>query len=143
MTTSLILNSQRAARLVQYHAENQENPDLHEVISGLILATWGRAHQTGLRLEVLKAVNYVVLMRLIGLALDSSAPAEVRSIATDGVEQLKSAAAGDRYALRLIDTFERDPGSLDLPTPLEPPPGQPIGEDEDVAGFSVSQSHRQ
>jgi Met-zincin/Domain of unknown function (DUF5117) len=143
MTISLILNSQRAARLVQYHAENQENPDLREVILNLIQATWGRAHETGLRLEVIKAVNYVVVVRLIGLALDSSAPAEVRSIATDGVEQLKSAAAADRYVLRLIDTFERDPESLDLPSPLEPPPGQPIGEDEDVSGFSVSQSHRQ
>ena len=142
MTISLILNPERAARLVQYHAENQDNPDLREVISNLIQATWGRVHDTGLQLEVVRAVDYVVAMRLMSLALDLSAPAEVRSIATDGVEQLKGAASHDRYVFRLIDTFERDPESLELPKPAEPPPGQPIGDDEDVSGFSVSQSQR-
>jgi hypothetical protein len=142
MTISLILNPERAARLVQYHAENEDNPDLREVISNLIRASWGRVGDTGLRLEVVQTVDYVVATRLMSLALDSSAPAEVRSIATDGVEQLKSAASHDRYVLRLIDTFERDPTSLELPKPAEAPPGQPIGEDEDISPFSVWLSHR-
>jgi hypothetical protein len=136
LTVSLILNSQRAARLVQYHAQAAENPDLSEVIDTLIAATWHARRPAGLEREVGNTVNYVVLTRLLGLATDSSASAEVRAVATAKIEELRAylkAQRPDRYALDLIARFQTDPTKLELPKPVEPPPGQPIGTEDDFA----------
>jgi hypothetical protein len=131
MSVSLILNPQRAARLVQYHAENAANPGLDEVIQTLLAATWHAKLRTGLESEVAKTVNYVVLTRLIGLAVNESAPPQVRSISTAAVARLK-ATTTDAFALDLIAKFERNPKDLALPKLAEPPPGQPIGDDYDA-----------
>src|SRR5581483_2218026 len=131
LTVSLILNPQRAARLVQYHAEIAASPGLDEVIQTLVGATWHGRARTGLEAQVARTVNYVVLTRLVGLAADESAPPQVRSIAIAAVERLKSSTT-DAFALELIGKFERNPKELSLPKLAEAPPGQPIGEDYNV-----------
>lgn len=141
MTVGLLLNSQRAARLVQYHAQAPDCPSLGEVIDSLLAATWRSKERTGLEHEIAHTINYVVLARLLALATDETASMEVRSIATDKVNSLKSylttahPAPDLRFALDWITTFQRDPKSLQLPQPLEPPAGQPIG-DEDSWPFT-------
>ncbi len=127
LTVSLILNPQRAARLVQYHSENPANPGLDEVIQTLVNATWRAKPRAGLEAEVAKTVNYVVLTRLIGLAVDESAPPQVRSTAISAIEHLKP-STNDAFATSLIDKFEKNPKDLVLPKLAEPPPGQPIGD---------------
>ncbi len=132
LTVGLMLNPQRAARLVEYHARQTENPGLDEVIDTLLAATWQKPYGPGLDGQVAHRVNSVVLIRLMSLALDGTAPPSVRSIATRALEKVKAAAStgnGDAFAIHLIETFQRTPEKLDLPKPLEPPPGQPIGED--------------
>jgi hypothetical protein len=131
LTVSLILNPQRAARLVQYHAENGANPGLDEVIQALIGATWRAQPHAGLQAEVAKTIDYVVLTRLIGLAVDESAPPQVRGIASAAVERLKPNVT-DAFAVELIGKFERNPKELTLPKLAEAPPGQPIGSDDDA-----------
>ncbi len=131
MTVSLILNPQRAARLVQYHAENSANPGLDEVIQSLVTATWRAKPRMGLEAEVAKTVNYVVLTRLIALAVDESATPQVRSIASSAIARLKTSTT-DAFALDLIAKFERNPKELALPKLAEAPAGQPIGSDYDV-----------
>ena len=102
-------------------------------------ATWRAADRKGLEREIAHTVDYVVLTRLMGLALDNSAPAEVRSIATDKVNELKEYLTGShpeadlKYALALIATFQSNPERLELPQPAEIPPGQPLGDDEDLS----------
>ncbi len=137
LTVSLILNAQRAARLVQYHSQNRDNPGLDEVINTLLNATLRAKDPAGMERQIAHAVDYVVVIRLIGLALDPSAPAEVRSIATAKVNELKydlttsGLSVALNYAMDLIATFQRDPEELELPKPVEAPPGQPLGEDYD------------
>ncbi len=144
LTASLVLNSRRAARLVQYHARNHDNPGLREVIDAVMTATWHAEDRKGLEREIAHTVDYVVLARLMELALDNSAPAEVRSIATDKVDELKRFLTSSppepdlKYALDLIARFQSDPGSLELPPPAALPPGQPIGDDEDLSPFRAS-----
>lgn len=141
LTASLILNPQRAARLVQYHARNDDNPGLREVVDALLSVTWREPDRKGLEREVAHTIDYVVLARLMSLALDASAPAEVRSIATDKVEELKQyltsshLEADQKYALTLIATFQSSPDRLELPPAAEIPPGQPLGDDEDLSPF--------
>ncbi|MBV8830863.1 MAG: zinc-dependent metalloprotease [Acidobacteriaceae bacterium] len=127
LTVGLMLNPQRAARLVEYHARQNDNPGLEEVVDTLLAATWEKPVPPGLDGQVARRVNSVVLIHLIGLALDGSAPPAVRSVALSAIEKIKGSA--DPYSLHLIETFEKTPDQLELPKPLEPPPGQPIGED--------------
>lgn len=134
LTISLILNPERAARLVQYHAEDANNPGLHEVIDTLLAATWRKPDGAGLNGEVARIVKRAVLVQLLALAVDNSASTEVRGIATSEVASVKAALSShpDAYSAQLIQAFERDPKQLSLPKLAEPPPGQPIGDDEAV-----------
>jgi hypothetical protein len=143
LTVGLILNPERAARLVQYHAQSADNPGLDEVITKLIAATWGASTPAGLGSEVVRTTRFVVVQHLMALASDPSAPAQVRAIATSHLDDVKRQAttlaqssdaetkAQGRYTLLLIEKFGRDPKSLDLPKTVDAPPGQPIGDDED------------
>jgi len=131
MTVNLLLNPQRAARLIQYHAEKAENPSLSEVIQTLLAATWYAKPRTGLEAEVAETVNYVVLTRLLGLAADESATVQVRSTATSFISGLKG-KPGYWLADDMIAKFERNPKEFVLPKLAEPPPGQPIGDDYDA-----------
>lgn len=129
----LILNPQRAARLVQYHAQNETNPGVAEVFAALLKSTWQRPDPAGLSGEVARITKHVVLIRLLGLAADPTASTEVRSLAIAAIANLKAtlrAGRPDPYAAQLIAAFERDPKQLQLPKLEEPPPGQPIGDEE-------------
>jgi hypothetical protein len=130
LTIGLILNPERAARLVEYHARDAANPGLEEVIETLVRATWGPQSHAGLQKEVAAMVRTVALQRLIGLALDPSASIEVRSIAKGEVTKLRGLFSNDVYASGIVTRFENDPKQLELAKPLEAPPGQPIGSDD-------------
>jgi hypothetical protein len=131
LTIGLILNPQRAARLVEYHSRDAANPGLEEVIDTLIHATWSSSGKaTGLQKEVAAMVKTVALERLIGLAVDPTASVEVRAISKAEISKLKSLFSSDAYAAGLVARFEDDPKELALPKPLEAPPGQPIGSDD-------------
>ena len=130
LTIGLILNPQRAARLVEYHARDASNPGLEEVIETLIRTTWSPVLKPGLQKEVASVVKITALERLLGLAMDPTASVEVRSIAKVEVTKLKTLFSGDAYAAGLVSRFEDDPKELELPKPVEAPPGQPIGSDE-------------
>lgn len=141
LTARLMFNPERAARLEEYHARDSQNPGLGEVIDAVMAATWQAAERNGLERDVAHAIDFVVLTRLIELALDTSAPPQVRSIASQRISLLKQALIGRpneelAYALTLINTFETRPDQLELPKAAEMPPGQPIGDEEDFSSFA-------
>jgi hypothetical protein len=140
MTINLLLNSERAARLVQYHAEDTSEPSLTEVIDKLIAATWKAPDAPGLTGEVQRAIDMVALYRLMTLAANESAPGEVRAIAFSRLSQLRDwnpAATANpemialhRFAVAEIKHFETNPREIGVPRPPAAPPGMPIGEDD-------------
>jgi hypothetical protein len=130
LTCGLILNPQRAARLVEYHARDSANPGLQEVINTLIRATWDSAPHTGLQQEVAQMVRIVVVEKLLELATNPNSSVMVRSIVSTEIQQQKGLFK-DPYAASLVAKFEDDPKELSLPKSVEPPPGQPIGSDEE------------
>jgi hypothetical protein len=87
--------------------------------------------------EVARIAKHVVLVHLIALATDDSASTEVRNVAIAEITKVKSELTNhpDAYAARLIERFEREPNAIELPKIEEPPPGQPIGEDYNLAPF--------
>jgi len=121
----LLLHPERAARLVEYHARDAKLPSLDETLDKILAATLRAPAAVGLQREVQYAVNRVVLTHLMNLAVDESAPARVRDIALAKVESLDRARTPES---RLITKFFENPKEFRLPKPLDPPPGQPIGE---------------
>jgi hypothetical protein len=141
-----LFNPERAARLIEFHARDAANPGLEEVLGALLRVTWEQPHDTGYAAEVARTVDDVVLYDLMALANNERALPEVRAIAALKLEEIKTMASEARksrpaanaahllYAEEQIARFQRDPKSLELPAPLEPPDGPPIGSDDDEGG---------
>jgi hypothetical protein len=138
LTVGLILNAQRAARLVQYHAEDPNSPGLAEVIDKLMRVTLAVRSGDGPAGEVQRAVSAVVLYDLMQLAANENAPAEVRAIVMSRLKPLsqepaieasygESARAFMFWVAAQVKRFELNPKDIGIPKPAEPPPGQPIG----------------
>jgi hypothetical protein len=140
MTINLLLNPERAARLVQYHAEDASQPGLGEVIDKLIAATWKAPDAAGLTGEVQRAIDMAVLYRLMALAANDSAAAQVRATALSKIVALRDTIiaananpemiALHRFAVSEIKRFELNPRDIGVPRPAAAPPGMPIGDDE-------------
>jgi hypothetical protein len=141
MTLNLIFNSERAARLVQYHAEDPSLPGLDEVIDKVVGATWKAPAASGLAGEVQHAIDAVVLYRLMALSANEAAPAQVRATALAKLTGLREWMAATpaanpqikalrQFAVAQIKRFETNPREIGVPRPPAPPPGMPIGDGE-------------
>jgi hypothetical protein len=141
LTAGLLLNPERAARLVQYHAEDADQPGLDEVIDKLLAATWKAKPETGLAEQVRRAVDSVVLYHLMALAANENAPAQVRATAFFKLNTLRdwlnnssvpddSLIAFRQFSAAQIKRFLDNPKQISVPRPPEAPPGQPIGDFE-------------
>ena len=141
MTVGLILNPERAARLVQYHAGDHTQPGLDEVIGRLVAVTWKAPAADGLAEEVQRATDAVVLYRLMMLAANESASNQVRAIASLQLSDLRdwltqqhpldrSVLALYRFGAEQIKRFQTNPKDIGVPKPPAAPPGMPIGDDQ-------------
>ncbi len=138
MTASMLLNPERATRLVEYHARNAKNPGLDEVIDRLLAGTWKASPIADARLaETARSVDNVVLYRLMLLASDAGALEQAKAIAFLKLDDLRkyllAKAAGDTatrahdlFAATQIKRFEDDPKQIGVDKPAEAPDGSPI-----------------
>lgn len=142
MTMRMILNSNRAARLIEFHARDSQYPDFPEVVDQLFSTTWKAKRKQGLQAEVQRVVDSAVLHGLMSLAANNRASNQVRAIAFQKLGELKtwldtnssSGVDGGQlahliYASAKIKKFLEDPEEFEIPQPLQPPPGSPIGMD--------------
>ncbi|HXJ05072.1 MAG TPA: zinc-dependent metalloprotease [Candidatus Acidoferrum sp.] len=139
-TLQFLFNSERAARLVEFHARDAGNPGLDEVLEAVFNATWKAAHPKGYDGAVANTVDNVVLYDLMVLSANDHASDEVRAIASLKLQELREWLTSPRggmesmpdkahtyFAAREIELFEKDPKRIDLTPPIEPPDGPPIG----------------
>ena len=138
LTVSQILTPTRAARLVEQALLDETLPDLGEVIGTLIDAVFDAAAGTTYEFAVRRAVQRVVVERLMGLA-DRAPMAEVRAHALSALEAVagrarlepRAEALYGRFLAGDIERFLARPGSA-VPTAVSPapvaPPGSPIGD---------------
>jgi hypothetical protein len=131
LTVGLLLNSQRAARLEEYHARNPENPGFREVIDKLAVTAFNQKARPGLQSAVAQTVQNVVLIHLLALAADENALGAVRAASDYGIGLCERTA--NSFARQLIAEYRRNPRNFQPPPVIEPPPGQPIGDDEEAA----------
>jgi hypothetical protein len=144
-TLQFLFTPERAQRLIEFHARDNANPSLAEVLDKVVTATWKAPHGSGYAAEVANVVDDVALFDLMALAANERAGDEVRAAAAmrlhtlkewlereSGAKQNDSDRAHTFFAARQIDQFEKDPKRLDLTPPVEPPDGPPIGGMEDA-----------
>ena len=139
LTVRMILNSERASRLVEQHARDPRIPGLKDVLDRLVKSTWQSPMETGMAGEVHRVVDSVVLYYLIALAKDEAASSQTRAIAASKLDELRrwtgtpqtdpSMAAHLNAAGQQIRRFQENPKEFSIPAPAEMPPGQPIGEE--------------
>ena len=140
--SGFLLNPERAARLVQFHARDQRNPGLAEVIDKIFAATLKAPAANGYAGEIQHTINMVVLSDLMALASSERAPNQARAIASWKLEQLKTWLASQSrlqtdenqraflyYSVEQIKRFQEDPKKMNLTPAQQPPDGQPIGMD--------------
>jgi len=141
--SNFLLNQERAARLVQFHARDARYPGLVEVLDKVLGATWKVPVAPGYTGEIQRTVDMVVLHDLMALATGERASNQVRAVAELKLDQLKvwiarqkAVAANEEqraflfYAGEQIKKFQEDPKKMNLTRAQDPPDGQPIGMDE-------------
>jgi hypothetical protein len=137
-TLQFLFDPERAARLVEFHARDAQNPGLDEVVDAVLNASWKAPRGKGYLEQISDAVDYVVLYDLMALAANERASNAVRAIAHLKLDELfhwlfaQQRTATDKshffFAELQIELFEKDPKQVvPLPAPAEPPDGPPIG----------------
>src|SRR5271170_2669533 len=84
-----LFDPQRAARLVEFHARNADNPTLKEVFDAILAATWKSVAGEGYAQQIAMVVDNVALYNLMSLAANDQASDEVRAIASLELHELK------------------------------------------------------
>jgi len=141
-TLQFLFTPERAARLIEQHARTPDSPGLDEVLGAIVAATWKARREPGLRGEIGRVVDHVVLSDLMVLSRSDSASPQTRALATLELQSLKAWAqaaatkakdpaerAHLAYAEQEITEFQKDPKQLAVP-PATPPDGPPIGSDD-------------
>ncbi|HEU0013075.1 MAG TPA: zinc-dependent metalloprotease [Longimicrobium sp.] len=138
LTVSLLLNPERAARLVEQHALDPSMPGLEWLLERLSGATFGRAQTDPYLAELDRAVERVVVERLMRLAEEAEMP-QVRALAmaelvrlrrTSQVDGTPAGPAQAHRALLAADIarfLERPYNPQQRLEPPTIPPGAPIG----------------
>lgn len=138
---SLILNNERASRLVEYHARDAKSPGLDEVLDKLLGATWRATRAAGATAEAGRTIDNVVLYRMMTLAADEEASSQARAIVYAKLDELRRWAETQAkqnsfdqrahllFAAHEIDYFNRNPKEIRVSKPAAPPDGAPIGSD--------------
>jgi hypothetical protein len=137
-----LLNQERAARLVEYHARDSRYPGFEEVLDKIIASTWKAPLGAGYNAEIQHTVNMVVLVDLMSLASGERASNQVRAISESRLALLRAwlmrqhdltrdenQQAFFSYAANQIKRFQEDPKKMNLTKANDPPDGQPIGTD--------------
>jgi hypothetical protein len=141
LTFKLLLDPERASRLVEYHIRNTAEPGLTQVIEEILRATWKAPRATGMPGEMQRVTETSALEHLLALAQNQAASPEARAIARAEALSLRSslsatAAEGSEEkslraaAIARINAFEKDPEKFTPAGEVAIPPGQPIGDDE-------------
>jgi hypothetical protein len=141
MTFELLFNPERAARLVEQHALRPAFPDLDEVLARTAEAVFTAPARDPYRRELARTVQRSMVDRLMDLAANAPMPqvraevayrlravrARLRPAASaEGEERAHEQLLADDIARFLARPWQPS----ERRTPLAPPPGMPIGDED-------------
>jgi hypothetical protein len=129
---NLILNPQRANRLVEYSVRDN-NLSLEKVIDEIIENSWKNRGGADYHDAIQKVVNHLVVVNLIQLHASSQANPLTKAIVLGKLVELQALASNQRnnpaanQAVLMIESYLDDPEEFNPPSSINPPPGSPIG----------------
>ena len=139
LAVSALLERRRAARLMQYHSLDTSYPDFTDVAGELVARTWRAPRpEDPYHAAIQRAVQSLVVTRLMDLAADADASTQVRAVAVAQLRALLEETAPTsrdeateihrRATREEIERFLARPAEPRKRTPTPPtPPGDPIG----------------
>jgi hypothetical protein len=126
LSSSLLFQPERAARLLEYHARDAANPGLEEVIDAVAAKCWLAPLPKGLAGQVQQAVSLVAFQHVLALAADTKGSPVVSSAALAALRARRTRLPA--WAQAQLAQLEKDPKEFRMRTVAEAPPGQPIGQ---------------
>ena len=138
MAVSLLLNTERMNRMVEYSAADN-GLGLHEMVETLLDKTWKAPRRSGMEALIQMQTEQVLLTYLLSGSFDDNASYITKATLVKSLSDLKTWVEGKKktatgeYAGHLILALERmkAPEKAKPTLHLEAPPGQPIGCDAD------------
>ena len=140
MTLSLLFNSARAQRLVEYHSRNSKQPGLHQVVDKVVNSTIKGTRNAGFSGEIQRVVDKNVITNLITLAANQQSGGQVEAILQLKLDDLKkwlsTKSKGENdplwkahynWTVNEIVSYQNKPEDYESPAGLTPPDGSPIG----------------
>ncbi|RMZ50715.1 DUF5117 domain-containing protein [Flavobacteriaceae bacterium PRS1] len=132
MTLRLLLNPERANRLVQQKSLDNSQLSLDEVLQIIINQSFNKKYKNNYLNEVQQMININVLKYIMTLAVNDAAYFQVNAIANKAItsiyESLDNSVYANQYK-RLIKQFNKEPEEFKLEASPKIPDGSPIGSD--------------
>jgi hypothetical protein len=116
-----LLDPARAARLVEYHARDAQQPGFMPVVDKMLAQTWKAPLAAGYPGQIQVVVNNLTLKSLLQLAASPDIAESVRG------ESLLEVAGLKQWMTTRLGKFEEDPNKFTPAPALDLPPGAPIG----------------
>lgn len=146
MPAKMLLNANRAARLVQRETQDSKNLGFSDMLQKLIKKTWKQPGSKGYTGAVQNTINHVVLVKMMHLAANKEASSQVRAIANFELEKLrawmKKTAENEKssearkasllYGYRMLNQFKKNDKMFAPSHILPAPPGSPIGSNKNM-----------
>ncbi len=134
LTLSLLLNPERASRLIQQKSLDEQNLGLEEVLEDLVKNTLGRHHKDSYLGKVQENINFRTLYYLMNLAASEDVHPQVNMLANDQLGKLRASFSSEKssYAaeiVRRIRNFYEFPELFKVVPAPKIPDGSPIGMD--------------
>lgn len=133
MTLKLLLNPQRANRMIQQKSLDASQIGLEDVLNTLIDNSFGKTHNDAYLNEIQQMVNVNVLKYLMNLASNDQSFFQVKALANEAIRDismmsLNTDAYKMQYAL-MMKQFNDKPDDFKLQSSPGIPDGSPIGSD--------------
>ncbi|WP_282073134.1 zinc-dependent metalloprotease [Polaribacter atrinae] len=139
MTLNLLLNPQRASRLIAHKSLDENQLGLDELIDKLISKSIKKTHKDSYYQELQNVINTIVLEQLFYLASYKNQYKQVNAIVFFKLDEIKSILENkkskgvqkiyDIAMIKMIDDFKKKPTSFKKTKALQIPDGSPIGTD--------------
>jgi hypothetical protein len=132
MALRLLLNPERANRLVQQKSLDNSQLSLDKVLQIIINQSFNKKYKNNYLNEVQQMININVLKYIMNLAVNDAAYFQVNAIANKAItsiyESLDNSVYANQYK-RLIKQFNKEPEEFKLEASPKIPDGSPIGSD--------------
>ncbi|MCI2227933.1 zinc-dependent metalloprotease [Polaribacter sp. MSW13] len=139
MTLNLLLNPQRASRLIVHKSLNKRQLGLEELLDELIAKTLKKSHKDNYYQELQNVINSKVLEQLFYLASYKNQYKQVNAIVLSKLGDIKLILQNkksigvqkiyDNSMIKMIDDFEKNPMKFTKKGAPKIPDGSPIGTD--------------